>query len=176
MSANSVSRNFVQTLNPQLSTSPPLHRWHIDNIHLCSTPLPPMMPTNICSTKPCNCSSQIMQVRRVWHWQTQQETESNHKRDHGQHQWWFTSDGEGKKCTKGEGKGKVCQVCCPTCHVTLSKNDWSGLGHMVVTPVHNMTKSSKFYKILTSSWLHQVVSSRVVSSPDAKYRQDTVIW
>jgi len=35
--------------------------------------------------------------------------------------------------------------------VTLSKNDWSGLGHMVVTPVHDMTKSSKFYKILTSS-------------------------
>jgi hypothetical protein len=33
--------------------------------------------------------------------------------------------------------------------VTLSKNDWSGLGHMVVTPVHDMTKSSKFYKILT---------------------------
>jgi hypothetical protein len=33
----------------------------------------------------------------------------------------------------------------------LSKNDWSGLGHMVVTPVHNMTKSSKFYKILTLS-------------------------
>jgi len=59
---------------------------------------------------------------------------------------------------------------------TLSKNNWSGLGHMVVMPVHNMTKSSKFYKILTSSWLHQVMSSRVVSSPDAKYRQDTVIW
>jgi len=35
--------------------------------------------------------------------------------------------------------------------VRLSKNDWSGLGHMVVMPVHDMTKSSKFYKILTSS-------------------------
>jgi len=68
-----------------------------------------------------------------------------------------------------------CSMCCAPL-VTLSKNDWSGLGHMVVTPVHNMTKSSKFYKILTSSWLHQVMSSCVVSSPDAKYRQDTVIW
>jgi hypothetical protein len=27
------------------------------------------------------------------------------------------------------------------------ENDWSGLGHMVVMPVHDMTKSSKFYKI-----------------------------
>jgi len=54
------------------------------------------------------------------------------------------------------------------CPVTLSKNDWSGLGHMVVTPVHNMTKSSKFYKILTLSRLQQVVSSRVVSLTDCQ--------
>jgi len=60
--------------------------------------------------------------------------------------------------------------------VTLSKNDSSGLGHLVVMPLHNMTKSSEFYKILTTSRLHQVMSSHVVSSPDAKYMQDTVIW
>ena len=60
--------------------------------------------------------------------------------------------------------------------ITLSINDSSGLGHVVVTPLHNMTKSGKFYKILTTSQLHQVMSSHVVSSPDAKYMQDTVIW
>ena len=37
------------------STSPPLH-WHINNIHLCSTPSPPIMPANTHSTKPHNHS------------------------------------------------------------------------------------------------------------------------
>jgi len=59
--------------------------------------------------------------------------------------------------------------------ITLSKNNSSGLGHVAVTPLHDMTKSSKFYKILTTSQLHQVMSSCVVSSPDAKYMQDTVM-
>jgi len=52
--------------------------------------------------------------------------------------------------------------------VMLSKNNWSGLGHMVVMPVHDMTKSSKFYKILTLSRLQQVVSSCVVSLTDCQ--------
>jgi len=31
--------------------------------------------------------------------------------------------------------------------------------------MYDMTKSSEFYKILTSTWLHQIVSSCVVSFP-----------